>query len=101
MDLTSFSVKNQLKYLSISGDEENDEHHKVLMKNLLGATQLLEKLSIQGWGRSFYFQPNIIQNKHTLTVLRIYHILLSFESVKSIFTNCLELTEVNLEVRVT
>ena len=34
----SFSVKNQLKYLSISCYDENE--------NLLGATQLLEKLSI-------------------------------------------------------
>ena len=35
----SFSVKNQLKYLSISCYDENE--------NLLGATQLLEKLSIE------------------------------------------------------
>ena len=34
----SFSVKNQLKYLSISCYDENE--------NLLGATQFLEKLSI-------------------------------------------------------
>ena len=56
------------------------------------------------WRRNFYFQSNmldyIIQNKHTLTVLRIQSIPLSFERVKSIFTNCLELTEVNLEVRI-
>ena len=98
--LDSFSVENQLKYLSISIDVEH-EHHEVLMKNLIGATQLLEKLSIQGlWGRSFYFQPNIIQNKHTLTVLRIVGHKLTFETVKSIFTNCLELTEVNLQVRI-
>ena len=56
------------------------------------------------WRRNFYFQSNmldyVIQNKHTLTVLRIQSIPLSFERVKSIFTNCLELTEVNLEVRI-
>ena len=56
------------------------------------------------WRRNFYFQSNmldyIIQNKHTLTVLRIQSIPLSFERVKSIFTNCLELTEVNLKVRI-
>ena len=55
----SFSVKNQLKYLSISCYDE--------LENLLGATQFLEKLSIEGlWRPSFYFQPNIIQNKQTL-----------------------------------
>ena len=56
------------------------------------------------WRRNFYFQSNmldyIIQNKHTLTVLRIQDIPLRFERVKSIFTNCLELTEVNLKVRI-
>ena len=56
------------------------------------------------WRRNFYFQSNmldyVIQNKHTLTVLRIQSIPLSFERVKSIFTNCLELTEVNLKVRI-
>ena len=94
----SFSVKNQLKYLSISYEPEQE----VLMENLLGATQLLEKLSIECYvGRRFNFQPNIIvQNKQTLTVLRIVGQKLSFETVRSIFTNCLELTEVNLKVRV-
>ena len=94
----SFSVKNQLKYLSISCYDEHE--------NLLGATELLEKLSIEpAWGHYQFYQSNIIldyiiQNKHTLTVLRIQGIPLSFERVKSIFTNCLELTEVNLEVRI-
>ena len=100
-DRNSFSVKNQLKYLSISCDEEH-EHHEVLMKNLLGATQLLEKLSIDCDRESgFYLQPKIIQNNQTLTVLRISeHKSLTFGTVKRIFTNCLELTEVSLEVRV-
>ena len=93
----SFSVKNQLKYLSISCDEEH-EHHEVLMKNLLGATQLLEKLSIECDREcGFYFQPNIIQNNQTLTVLRISSLKsLNFETVQLIFTNCLQLTEVSL-----
>ena len=56
------------------------------------------------WRCNFYFQSHmldyIIQNKHTLTVLRIQDIPLRFERVKSIFTNCHELTEVNLEVRI-
>ena len=61
----SFSVKNQLKYLRISFYDEPE--HEVLMENLLGATQFLEKLSIEGlWRPSFYFQPNIIKNKQTL-----------------------------------
>ena len=93
---STFSVENQLKYLSFS---HIFSHHKVLMKNLLGATQVLEKLSIDC---CYYDKPNIIQNKQTLTVLRISeHKYLNFEIVQSIFTNCLELTEVNLEVRVT
>ena len=93
---SSFSVKNQVKYLSISYHDENE----VLIKNLIGATQLLEKLSIEHYSSGFNFQPDIIQNKKTLTVLRIRAYRLSFETVKSIFTNCLELTEVNLEVRI-
>ena len=45
-----------------------------------------------------YFQPNILQNKKTLTVLQIYALkTLTIETVKLIFTNCLELTEVSLE----
>ena len=96
-DPSSFSVKNQLKYLSISCYDEQ----KVLIENLIGATQLLEKLSIECYvGRRFNLQPNIIQNNKTLTVLQIRANRLSFETVKSIFTNCLELTEVNLQVRV-
>ena len=98
-----FSVKNQLKYLSISFDEEHEKHdtHLFLMKNLLSATQLLEKLSIECEG-GFCFQPDIIQNNQTLTVLRISeHKSLTLQTVKRIFTNCLELTEVSLEVRVT
>ena len=98
LDPNSFSIKNQLKYLTISCDEEHD-HHEVVLKNLLGATQLLEKLSIECDREcGFYFEPNIIQNNKTLNVLRIsQHKYLSFETVKSIFTNCLELTEVSLE----
>ena len=112
-----FSVKNQLKYLSIScddiedySDDESDsdsdeehEHHEVMMKNLLSATKFLEKLSIECDREcGFYFQPNIIQNSQTLTVLRISeHKSLTLQTVKRIFTNCLELTEVSLEVRVT
>jgi hypothetical protein len=110
----SFSVKNQLKYLSISCDDSDDEsesdsdldeeleHHEVMMKNLLSATQLLEKLSIECDREcGFYFQPNIIQNNQTLTVLRISeHKSLTLQTVQSIFTNCLELTEVSLEVRI-
>ena len=92
---SSFSV-NQLKHLSISCDFEQE----VLMENLIGATQFLEKLSIECDFQTRDFQPNIIQNKQTLTVLRIEGDALSFETVRSIFTNCLELTEVNLEVRV-
>ena len=89
-----FSVTNQLKYLSISCDS-TDKHHDFLMENLLGATQMLEKLSINC---EEYFQPNILQNKKTLTVLRIYALKsLTIETVKLIFTNCLELTEVSLE----
>ena len=97
----SFSIPNRLKYLSISCDNE-DEHYEVLMKNLLGATQFLEKLSIR-CDREYgcHFQPNILQNYQTLTVLRIVGLKsLTFETVKFIFTNCLELTEVSLEVRV-
>ena len=98
LDPNSFSIKNQLKYLTISCDEEH-EHHEIVLKNLLGATQLLEKLSIECDREcGFYFEPNIIQNNKTLNVLRISeHKYLSFETVKSIFTNCLELTEVSLE----
>ena len=97
----SFSVPNQLKYLSISCDN-TDQHHEVLMKNLLGSTQFLEKLSIR-CDREYgcHFQPNILQNYQTLTVLRIVGLeSLTIETVKLIFTNCLELTEVSLEVRV-
>ena len=90
-----FSVSNQLKYLSISCDS-TDKHHDFLMENLLGATQLLEKLSINCDGE--YFQPNILQNKKTLTVLRICALKsLTIETVKLIFINCLELTEVSLK----
>ena len=98
VDPNSFSIKNQLKYLTISCDEEH-EHHGIVLKNLLGATQLLEKLSIECDREcGFYFEPNIIQNNKTLKVLRISeHKYLSFETVKSIFTNCLELSEVSLE----
>jgi hypothetical protein len=112
----SFSVKTQLKYLSISCDDSDDEsesgsesdsdeeqeHQEVMMKNLLSATQLLEKLSIECDREcGFYFQPKIIQNNQTLTVLRISeHKSLTLQTVKGIFTNCLELTEVSLEVRV-
>jgi len=105
----SFSVKNQLKYLIISfgisvnfgtnlSNQGVGTEQQVVMENLLGATQFLEKLSIiYRWKPSYYFQPNLIQNKQ-LTVLRIVgHKSLTFETVKSIFTNCLELTEVNLE----
>ena len=97
-DPSSFSVKNQLKYLSISCYDEQ----KVLIENLIGATQLLEKLSIEDDSVfiRYNFQSNIIENKKTLTVLRIVKHTLSVETVKSIFTNCLELTEVNLQVRV-
>ena len=97
-----FSVSNQLKYLSISCDNYFASHHEVLMENLLGATQSLEKLSIR-CDREYgcHFQPNILQNYQTLTVLRIVGLKsLTFETVKLIFTNCLELTEVSLEVRV-
>ena len=94
---SSFSV-NQLKHLSISCDFEQE----VLMENLIGATQFLEKLSIR-CDREYgcHFQPNILQNYQTLTVLRIVGLKsLTLETVKLIFTNCLELTEVSLEVRV-
>ena len=96
----SFSIKNQLKYLSISYGSSYP--YDELMKNLLGATQLLEKLSIR-CDREYgcHFQPNILQNYQTLTVLRIVGLKsLTIETVKLIFTNCLELTEVSLEVRV-
>ena len=94
---SSFSVKNQLKYLSNFYYDGNE----VLIKNLIGATQLLEKLSIEHCSaRRPFFQPDIIQNKKTITVLRIRANTLSVETVKSIFTNCLELTVVNLQVRV-
>ena len=62
----SFSVKNQLKYLSISFYDGQ----KVLIENLIGATQLLEKLSIECYvGRRFNLQPNIIQNNKTLETI--------------------------------
>ena len=97
-DPNSFSASNQLKYLSISCDNYFASHHEVLMKDLLGATQSLEKLSIRcDREYNFNFQPNIIQNCQTLTVLRINsHKSLNFETIKLIFTNCLELTEVSL-----
>ena len=100
----SFSVSNQLKYLSISCDNFFASHHEVLMENLLGATQSLEKLSIRcDREYDFHFQPtSFMQNNQTLTVLRISeHKSLTLQTVKRIFTNCLELTEVSLEVRVT
>ena len=72
---SSFSMKNQLKYLTISCDYIYPQElvlHVNLMKNLLGATQLLEKLSIQcDRENSFNFQPNITQNNQTLVVLQI------------------------------
>ena len=93
-----FSASNQLKYLSISCDNYFESHHEVLMENLLGATQFLKKLSIQcDREYAFHFQPNIIQNNQTLTVLQIKAFKsLTLETVKLIFTNCLELTEVSL-----
>ena len=93
----SFSVSNQLKYLSISCDNHFASQHEVLMKNLLDATQVLEKLSIQCCrGSAFHFQPSIIQNNQTITVLRISSLKsLNFETVQQ-FTNCLQLTEVSL-----
>ena len=106
----SFSVKNQLKYLSISCKNYYQDfvtktlsHHEVLMKNLLGATQSLEKLSIR-YGNidqedGFHLQPNIQQNSQTLTVLQISALKFSFETVQLIFTNCLKLTEVSFMVR--
>ena len=99
---SSFSIKNQLKYLTISCDYIYPQElvlHEDLMKNLLGATQLLEKLSIKcDRENSFNFQPNITQNNQTLTVLRISSLkTLSFDAVKVIFNNCLELAEVSLE----
>ena len=99
----SFSITNQLKYLTISCDYIYPHErvlHEDLMKNLLGATQSLEKLSIQcDRENSFNFQPiNIIQNNQTLTVLRITSLKkLTFETVKLIFTNCLQLAEVSLK----
>jgi hypothetical protein len=98
-DPNSFSVSNQLKYLSISCENYFASHHEVLMENLLGATQSLEKLSIQcDREYNFHFQPtSIIQNNQTLTVLRISSLKsLNFETVQLIFTNCLQLTEVSL-----
>ena len=95
----SFSASNQLKYLSISEAYfcQLTKLTKVSMENLLGATQCLEKLSIVCHSNNFNFQPNIFQNNQTLSVLRIAgHRSLSTETVKLIFTNCLELTEVNL-----
>ena len=94
----SFSVSNQLKYLSISCDNHFASQHEVLMKNLLDSTQVLEKLSIQCCRKSaFHFQPSIIQNNQTLTILRIKSLKsLNFETVQLIFTNCLQLTEVSL-----
>ena len=45
----------------------------------------------------FDFQPNIIQNNPTLTVLRIASFKrLTLETVELIFNNCLELVEVSL-----
>ena len=93
----SFSIKNQLKYLSISYGSSYP--YDELMKNLLGATQSLEKLSIQcdPQDNMFNFQPNIIQNSQSLTVLRIASFKrLTLETVKLIFNNCLELVEVSL-----
>ena len=96
----SFSIKNQLKYLSIS---TNLSHNEVLLKNFLGATQSLEKLSIRyvniGQEEGFHPQPNIQQNSQTLTVLRISFLKFTYETVQLIFTNCLELTEVGFMVR--
>ena len=94
-DPNSFSASNQLKYLSISDDLL--PYYGFSMKNLIGATQTLEKLSIErNWTN---FQPNIIQNNQTLTVLRITGLIsLSTEMVKVISTNCLELTEVSLDI---
>ena len=101
LDPNSFLIKNQLKYLTISCEEHYNqhEHHENVLKNLLGATQLLEKVSIEcDWECGFYPEPNIMQNNKTLKVLRIsHHKYLRFGAVKSIFTNCLELTEVSLE----
>ena len=114
-DPNSFSASNQLKYLSIScddiedySDDESDsdsdeehEHHEVMMKNLLSATQFLEKLSIECDREcGFYFQPNITQNSQTLTVLKIEALKsLSLDTIQLIFTNCLKLTEVSFMVR--
>ena len=98
-DPNSFSVSNQLKYLSISCDNFFASHHEVLMENLLGATQSLEKLSIRcDREYDFHFQPtSFMQNNQTLTVLRISSLKsLNFETVQLIFTNCLQLTEVSL-----
>jgi hypothetical protein len=96
-----FSASNQLKYLSISCDNNinTEKHHKALMKNLLGATQQLEKLSIRCDREcGFHFQPNILQNNQTLTVLRITGLKsLSSKTVKNIFTKCTQLSEVSLE----
>ena len=107
----AFSAPNQLKYLSISCSiyyqdffSKEVSHHEVLMKNLLSACQSLEKLSIrfgnQDQEYGTHFQPNIIQNSPTLTVLRIRALeSLSYETAQLIFTNCLELTEVSFMVR--
>ena len=94
----SFAASNQLKYLSISDSDFENLNHEVSMENLLGATQSLEKLSIVCHWNNINFQPNIIQNIQTLTILRIatHRVALSTETVKLIFTNFLELTEVSL-----
>ena len=106
----AFSAPNQLKYLSISCSIYYQDYpivsdHEVLMKNLLGASQSLEKLSIR-FGNQYHddngthFQPNIIQNSQTLTVLKIEALKsLSLDTIQLIFTNCLKLTEVSFMVR--
>ena len=107
----AFSAPNQLKYLSISCSIYYQDYpivsdHEVLMKNLLVASQSLEKLSIRFGNQDHeygtHFQPNIIQNSQTLTVLKIEALKsLSLDTIQLIFTNCLELTEVSFTVRYT
>jgi hypothetical protein len=105
----AFSAPNQLKYLSISCSIYYQDYpivsdHEILMKNLLSASQSLEKLSIRFGNQDHeygtHFQPNIIQNSQTLTVLKIEDLKpLGLDTIQLIFTNCLELTEVSFMVR--
>ena len=93
--------ESKFTHLNLSGTMSYDYRYQVsdVMEKLLKSCHFVKKLALKSEMLNPNFLTGIIQNASTLTVLNLWFCKgLTLDMIDAIFTNCQELTEVNIGV---